>query len=280
MALSPDDVRQIVDALEQLDWVQFVKQQMGSTAEPTPEKPPVEPAPDATGAATPPPKPAAPPPVVPPKGPGEPDKEKLGCAQQRYAADGSADGDDPEKPGTPSVSGASDDALQGKAKATVAGDDDPEDKKGPVKMSRVLADQQALKGEVTQLREQLRKEQDARRYAERYAKLSGLRETLAFDLEAEGELARDFTDQQFERYAASLRRNCQRIPVYYDLPTQEDAAVSDAPDRPGTKGEREKFRKEHSEQALRYCKAKAERGEDVSYEQVLETLRQGKPLPQ
>lgn len=289
MALSPEDVRQIVDALEQLDWVQYVKQQMAGAAEPAvPEKPPAaaglaEPA----GPPAPPPPPAPPGPkspaaAEPPKPPEkEPQKEKLGAVAQPYSADGSAAGDAPEKPGTASVAGASDDPKQGTAKGTVSGEPEGEpEKKQTVKMARVLADQQAMRGEIDQLRTQLQIEKNARRFAERYATLSVLREHLAFDLDSEADLCREFSDDQFEKYAASLRRNCQQIPLFADLPTHEDHAISDAPERPGTKAEREKFSKSHREIALRYCKDKAMRGQEANYEATLELLAQGKPLPQ
>jgi len=65
MAFSPEDVKQIVDALEQLDWVQWVKSQMQGAEPPPAEPPPLE-------GETPPaePPPAEPPPAETP--PAEP----------------------------------------------------------------------------------------------------------------------------------------------------------------------------------------------------------------
>ncbi len=288
MALSPEDVRQIVDALEQLDWVQYVKQQMAAQA-PTATEPAKEPAkPTEEGGAAPavpaeppvpPPPPHKPPPPVqgevPKAPPHDAEKEKLGA--RHYAAEGSGEGDDPEKAGTASVAGVSDDAIQGTARGSVAGEDD--DAKKPLKMARILADQQALKARLADLEDQLAREKHARTYAERYALLSGMRETLVFDVEAEAEMVKDFSPEQFEKYAAALRRNCTRMPVYHDLPTHEDDAVSDAPERPGTKGEREKFIAQHRAKALKYCKDKASAGLDVKYEDVLQLLVEGKQLP-
>lgn len=313
MALSPEDVRQIVDALEQLDWVQFVKQQMSqgpheagetpaheaaeeagkppaSPAPPSPPPaapphaaPPAAAAPPATPAAAPPhppaqghTPPAAPAPAKPPV--GDQKKEKLAAGCHQYSAEGSAEGDQPEKPGTASVTGVSDQPSGQAAEASVAGP--LSDEEAPAKYARILSDQQALKQEITALRDQLAREKGARTFAERYARLSGLRDTLVFDLDEEAELARDMGDEQFEKYAASLKRNCQRMPIFHDLPTAAGETLADAPDRPGSKTERERFSRDHSERALKYCKAKAAAGESVSYEQVLADLRAGKTLPE
>jgi len=77
--LAPDDIRQIVDAIEALDWVQFVKDQMASQAGPNAgvdlptETPPAAPAaPDAGPEPGGLPGAQPPPPAAPPAGPPSP----------------------------------------------------------------------------------------------------------------------------------------------------------------------------------------------------------------
>jgi len=205
-------------------------------------------------------------------------KEKLAAGCQQYSADGSAEGDSPEKPGQSSVTGVSDQPSGQAGDASAAGQ--LADDQGPVKFSRILADQHTLKQEITDLRDQLAREKSARTYAERYSRLSTLRDSLVFDIDEAAEIARPMADEHFEKYAASLKTTCQRIPVWHDLPTHENEAIGNAPNRPGSKAEREKFNRDHSERALAYCKAKAAAGQSVSYEHVLAEIKAGKPLPE
>lgn len=313
MALDEQSIRQIVDAIEQLDWVQFVKQQMAEQAEggatppaepdgdevpgagPPPVEPPAAEAPSGdvppTGppvgpppvdVAGPPAPPPGPPPGEAPKAPPGPpkpadeEKEKL-CAMKPYAA-ATGDVDGKANEGQPATAEVENKAANPAAKP-VEGDVDngTGDAGGWEKYA---------KGEIAKLRGELDAERHKRVNAERYGRLSELRVHRAFDLdeEAAASTAEVMSDQQFERHYTTLERYCKEIPVFGRLPTatpEAAQAAALAPDRPGNGAMREHYNKSLSDRCLKYCIARRTAGDNTPdlYERTLEKLRRGEALP-
>jgi hypothetical protein len=214
MPFSPEDVKQIVDALEQTDVFQWARTQMrGSMPTDQPvETPPVEtplPAPAPEAAAT---------PALPPK------------------------------------------------------DDDPL----PVKYSRMAGELSTLRGTMEKLRGQLDEERSRRVNTERYAALSDIRRTRLFDLDSEFELVKygKMSDAEFGGHIERIGQNYREIPLDTSLPTFDLPAAMGG-HRPGGAAAKEKYSREVSDKALAIAKRKAMRGEDVSYEEVLEQVANG-----
>jgi hypothetical protein len=298
VALTPEDVRQIVDALEQLDWVQFTKSQMAA-ANPAPGnaspvasavEPPAMPAP-AAPAETPPPTPpvAGPPespsPVGPPGPPTEEKDEKEKLAAQPYEAGAvkpataSVEGGETGKPAQGSVDESSNEAsgeyssATGGAQHTVT-----------IKMSRILADQQQLRLDLQQTRDELARERYARRKSERRERLSALRMTHAFDLDESLQIADPEAmkeDEHFERYAKSLETTAAKLP-YAELGFTKVAQVVSAAEMPPNASTQEKRHREASAKAMRYCKDQRMTGKHLPqdfFEQVLGKLLADEALP-
>lgn len=333
--ISPEDIRQIVDALEQTDVFQWVKGKMteesGNNASvpnetmappagppaappagPMGAEPPAAPMPPPPGPEagaeppTPPPaapaSPAEPPPEAaggsPPEAPpaGDQEKEPLKkyasaeealddmsdedleeYCRQRFQAEGSVDGDE--------LGGAT--ASVEETTSTVAEGDVSEDEEGSeaagayqTKFSRLHQSLDRMQGELRHTREQLEAERSQRVDAERYARLVEMRQQLTFDLADEWEGVRysKMTDPQFDEHVSRMRRNYQRIPLNVVLPNlQEELGVSAPTDQPAAG--REKYSKQLSERALRYCEKKRINGEDVDYMHVLESFARGEKLP-
>jgi hypothetical protein len=322
MALSPDDVRSIVDALEQLDWVQFVKGMMeekeGAGAAPEDQlgEPGVDnmPGADAEDAlagqdnapAMPPAGEAAgmPPSGLPPASPvaevpgpggapgggdagltagplteGPPpgenaEKEKL----KEYAASGSIEGTE-KAAGSPS--------LDGTDKPGGCGCIDKKYSAGcgaPVsKMSKASANGN-VQEEIQRLRAELSREKYARVNAERRQHLEALRRDYVFDPDDEMEFAaaEAMSDDHFVKYSKSLAQKCVRVP-FGDIPTQflTRGAESESPraSASASNHSKEKYARDLSDRALKYCEAKAISGQHVVYEDVLGRLQRGEALP-
>ena len=104
MALSPDDVQNIVDAIEQLDWVSWVKDQMANEPQPAgeqnqlaPDQGPEGPDPNMQGMEVPPAPPAVPAPPQPVEAPAAPPMNGNGQEPQPLSRKGyQAEGDDDE----------------------------------------------------------------------------------------------------------------------------------------------------------------------------------------
>lgn len=257
--LTPDDVRQIVDALEQLDWVQYVKSQMQaaqgdngtgtggdapppSSADNTPPVPAPEPQ-----AATPPVHPADVPPAdMPPEVRKEDDMPEK-SAKQLYAAEGSVDGDE-----------------------TIAAGSVEDETKTPDKYQRLTA-------EMAQLRAALNEERSRRVDTERYARLQQLRHRFTFDLDGEFKRCRysKMDATAFGEHVESIEKNYRPIPVDQLLPVDGRIPVSDGP---GSAARRERYSRELSDKARRICEQRAVRGESVDYEEILESLHEGREV--
>ena len=279
--LQPDDVRMIVDAMEELDWVQWVKAKMaeeggnasfgdGTPPEPAPEAPAPEmgaeppmpgtegpppemggPPPGLDAGAPPPaapPAPAAGPPEVPPLAPpaaeGPPGPPEEEDDEQKYAAGA---------PKYPKAMGGAK-AMSYSRNAEIAG----------------------LQSEVVALRAELNAERGRREDAERYSALSERRRYKAFDLEREFDRCKygTMSADQFSQHLEAIDENYQPIPLDLHVPTF-DGAEARAPGRPGS-GTVEKYSREVCERAGRLAAARAMRGEPVDYLEVLDQVASGK----
>jgi len=238
MPMTPEDVKQIIDALEQQDWVQWVKGQMKAQQAQDPpaaedeaehyaaEAGPEDSPPPATPAA--PPVPAAPStPPVPPTAPVPPIQPEAGVP--------------------------------------------------PVKYSRLAGELQEMRRKVTAMEGQLQQERAKRVNVERYSALAELRRTRLFDLDKEAERCdyAKMSDEQFAAHLEMIDTNYREIPLGAPLPTF-DLPAAHAPSRPGAKAEREKYSKEVRDRALVIGKQRAMAGEDVDYQQILNDVAAGK----
>ncbi len=257
--MSPEDIQQIVGAIEQLDWVQFVKKQMAAP-------PPEAGAPGVPGDVPPPVVPEAPPaapPIVPPPTPPAP------------AAPAAPDAGPPIPPAAPELPAAPGLPATSPAPPAPPALDDKDD--SPLKYSRALAEAATLRTENKALRDQLESERGRRVDTERYSALAECRRTRLFDLPSEFEMLRygRASDDQFKAHVERINSNYREIPLDVTLPVP-DLPAGVSPSRPGGAANKEKYSKEVSDKALRICKTRSMRGEDVSYEEVLEQVATGR----
>lgn len=213
------------------------------------------------------------------------------CKKRFQAGDGDADGDD-EKKGSATVVDSS--VEPDNPGPLTEGDNDDEEgeaagsyQKGspPVKFSRShqggVAERYArelskVRGELGSTRKALEAERVARVEAERYSRLTELRQQWAFDLADELEGVKGMTDQQFDRHCTGIRQHYKRIPLNVVMPNlQEELGISPT----GPEVNREKYSRRLSEQALRITEAKRAKGDvTTQYEMVLAALHRGEKV--
>lgn len=241
MALTPEDVQQVLAALEGLDWVQWVKAQMAAQTEAQQESGDSETAP-------PPPEQDSKNQYEQPSADIDPEKAK------QILRDGEVRG----HPLTEAQRGMFG-AAAGRARDSRNSDQQPERYR-------------ALEVEVQRLRHELEREQNRRRNSERYARLSELRQEYAFDLEREVERCRaeKMDDQRFAEHVEIIRENYQRIPIGEQLPVGVHAGPALA-----TKAH---YEKELHDRARKIAERRAMRGQPVDYAEVVEQLRNGKAI--
>lgn len=209
MALTPEDVKQIVDAIEQLDWVQYVKADMAAAQDegsdddkplggeetpaeeaaeekaPAPEqdKVPAEPAAEA-------PKEEEPVKNERPEGDEpEPEEDKEMKAKKSYEAGGTVE-QEPVNTGTGTISQFAKDSDE---KARYA----------------------KLEARVKAAEDKVAKAEARERSADRYAKLTALRseEGYVFPMEDELRDSMEMNDEQFARHITRIRTRYQKAPV-------------------------------------------------------------------
>jgi len=239
MPLSPEDIKQIVDALEQTDVFQWARSQMKASA------PAVEPEVEANSAEG-----------APPAGELQPE-----------AAAAEAPPAEAAPPAAPPA-----------AEAAPPAPPPAEDDNLPMKYSRLASQVTGLQDTVQSLRTQLDTERGKRIDTERYAGLVEARRTRQFDLDAEFEICRYARMPKDEAYRGHLDRiyaNYRPIPVDTELPVFDGPGARSA-DRPGAAAEKQRYSKEAADKALQICKAKMRKGEKASYEEVLEQVADGK----
>lgn len=182
MAFSPEDIQQIVQALEQLDWVKWIKEKMAAEASAASQDDPHQY--DENGQ---------------PSDKIDPEKAK------QILEDGEIDG----KPLT-----------EDQRKMFAAAASRQPDKSSRTDAGQQPERYQQLEAELVRLRRDLDSERNSRKNAERYAQLYSLREQFQFDLEREMERCRaeKMSDDGFTDHVAVIQENYQRIPVGHAMP--------------------------------------------------------------
>jgi len=348
---TPEEIQQLLDALEQLDWVQWVKSQMvatqGTNATPglEAELPMEEAMPtEALESEAPGEMPPQGPPAgmdteplgeeqMPPMGeeetmspegempqeeimpetgiappeektenfPGEeasPDeaKKKLKDAMDamsdeeledyvrvrkigRYAVEGSADD---ETSGTPPSTGSAEVQTETLGTGTVEEQKqyskNQEDNIMAAKLGQKGHQLQGMQAQIATLQQELDTERGKRVDAERYALLSERRQHHAFDLDEAVERCRygKMNDEQFKYKLEDIDTNYRKIPIGEQLPTHGRGI--DAATRRATQPAEgvEKYAKQDSEKATKMCLDAASRGEKLSFEAALDSVRESR----
>lgn len=303
LMLAPEDIKQIVDAIEQLDWVAAVKELLATeqaehqaaelppvpgevapsepplaTPEPppTPPVPPVEPALDAA-----PPVPGEAPPPVPP---AEPEKEKNAMAgvgappttpPKKYAADVGETGKSKDEKGNPEV------------KIKDLSDDEIEKYLCDRRKKKYAAEQEAEtppageenKARYSQLDSRLAEleaDRALRIDQARSAKLEQLRYHRVFDFNKEVErckYAKMPNDVAFVEHCTTIAENY--IPTLANAPMPVPDELLDA--KPAaTPPKRERYSKDVADKAASYCYQQSLIGKAVDYATVLDIFAAGK----
>lgn len=250
MALTPEDIGQIVDAISQTDVFQWAKQKMAEENAPSPSVPqPGAPDPNAppglgadpsaTDPGEPPPipaPPAPPPPAAPPAGPAGSGVNPPATDRQKY-------GEHYSRAGVPTL-------------------------------QQLVERVQALENQLQQATTDLAGEREKRVNAERYSRLNGLMAEGVL-IEPRKEMERlcysKATDEQFDHALGFLLEHATRVPLNLMPP------VFDAPGTASvTGGNKEKYSREQAERATKLTLERRGRGEDVTFEQVLSDVVAGK----
>jgi len=248
MALAPEDIQQIIEALEQLDWVQWTKRRMAAEAEQN-EPPGGQPSTETFAEG---------------KLPSEDvDPEKA----KQILRDGQVHGKPLTEDQRRMFAAAADKAKEQSSRQ--AAGEDPEHFQLRERYQQLEQELRSVRPELERVRRELEAERNLRRNAERFAKLCELREQYSFDLEKEMKrcAAEKMSDEQFAEHVELIRENYQKIPVATSLPWLY------APSQQGANAER--FEKEIHDKARKICEAKAIRGEQVDYAEVVQQLKSG-----
>jgi hypothetical protein len=314
--LSPEEVQQIVDAMEQLDWVQYVKQQMMGGEEAPPEEagmPPEEGGmpPEAMGEGPPgaeagegigpePPPAEGPPPEAEEEPP--PPRERMAAgpslhppiAPPRSAAPGPGSLHPPRPPAPAPAKryeasqGTVDEAdRKGNSEGTVDSTPDKGAKKYKKEGEKVKPKRKELVTRIKALEKEVKAERYARTNAQRKERITELAgEGFAIDVDQVMELADAgaMDDQRFEKYAKVLASHAGRTMIGVDLPTHTLELADPAPSAsvPGGPNGREQYHKANRDKAMKYCRLQAGKGKDTTgmYERTMFALSEGKPLPE
>lgn len=269
--ISPDLIRQIVEALDALPWVQFAKAQMAENQNTGTEEGAIE------GTEAPPAEPPAAPPSAPP---ADTEKEMRGryeaddeteddkmkdsadnCDTKDYAAEGEVDGTDQVQEASVDKEGEGD-AAGGYQKTGE-----------PAKLSRGNSWQQAvdqLQLKCSRLEEQLKNERIEKQDAERYRRLTELVNggyRIDPDKQIERMKCAKMSAEQFAEEIQFIEEHCEHLPLNMTLPTSMYA--------PSTNGTSEKYARETADRAREICEERAAKGETPDYENVLKELRAG-----
>ncbi len=209
-------------------------------------------------------------------------RQRKSRRKAKYAADGSADGGGEHKaaegtvePDSPANNTAATvDDVDGEAAGSY------QEAQKPSKFSRQAQERElySMRQEMDGLRKQLKTECTERVNAERYSKLAQMRQFWTFDLEREVDRTSSgkMGDELFESHIQAISENYQRSPNGQSLPTL-DFKTTDVTVAPlsQTGMEREKYSRDSSEQALRFCESQRLAGNDVDYETILDSILRG-----
>lgn len=319
MPLSPEDVKQIVDAIAQTDWAQWCQSKMQaesqanatvSDSETSVDAPkPAGVSPSAAPAGGPPEELAGKaadtnePPPISPESPAHELAETPADEEREEREPYEGEEDDVEAyrkwrrrswhrqrrrkyaAGQPSLDGDAD-AGTTPVKEEKPGKEKEQDspskfqKPGePERFGRALdGEMLRLKSEVERYQKELETERATRVDADRYSRLLSLRQRYAFDVDREFERAKygRMSDQQFAEFCEVVEGNFQPIPVGATLPTFDGR--TDGIPGPGANGQPERYSREQSERAFKYCEAQRISGKPADYCEVLRKIKAGETL--
>ena len=262
MALSPEDVKQVVDELMKTDLMQQVASMVGGAA-PTPSaapEAPVDPAIDA---------PAEPAPAAdsapPPKPPYEPDDEDKSM-MSRYAA-----GEVEDEEMTQYMAGKKAQYMaadQAKKPDESFCKEDPSLKQYSRNSAMNDRIQTAkLSRELEDTRKRLAKIEQEKAASERYSRLSDLRsDGYVIDMEKEQSRVASMDDKAFTSHLEVIVENYSRIPLANNVRIH---APNDGVPRQRMNRNSEPTA-EQSEKATKYCLAQRAKGTEVSFSEALE----------
>lgn len=200
---------------------------------------------------------------------------------RRYAADGSADGSNPNKP----AEGNADEGNNrpGEGTANIPGDApaDPYARNGhgreqyarQADVLRYQRENQELRGQLDDL-----KRRGAER--ERYARLQDLRGRFAFDFDKALEITKygKMSDADFEAHCEFIASSSREIPLGSYLPGSDDVPEAGPTNgqHPGRRGPAEKYSRAVSDRAREICEQAAVQGKTPNYEAVVRDLAAGR----
>ena len=213
-------------------------------------------------------------------------RQRASRRKKNYEAGGSVESDNVEQPGNASVEpdnpGPSGEGSAGNDSGEATGEYQESGGVEVVKFARQQADNQALRKEVAALRGKIDSEQQKRTDAERYSALAQHSQRYNLDAEHEMKCCRygKMNDEQFGEHLARIQSSYERRPIadFHRLPTHTEgstAAAAQAPERPGNNRAREAYSKDASDKALKVATARAARGQDGNYPQVLSAIKDG-----
>lgn len=246
MALSPEDVKQVVDAIMQTAPMQFVQQKM--MAEQGNGQPPAAGAPTAGGNG-----------AEPPAAPAEP--------PQQYNAD-----DDLDDEGEPVQYNAAGTPKPEELEMPQTGKQEPENyARGGVaiKYAKLEREHRELAEKYAKLEAAVEGERALRVDTQRQAELERLKnDGYMLEVAEEMEVCKygRMSDEDFQRHTTRIVQRYARCPHGADLP---EGIL------PMRQQQAEKYSKSHIEKAKRLCTQAAERGERLTFEAALEQAAGG-----
>lgn len=257
--LDPQDIQQIVAALEQTDWAQWCKAKMASEAGPAPSVPGADAG--LGGGAPPAAPPGAMPAGAPPGAPPAPPTDN--ADQDKSAARYQAGEDDPEPPAEPPAPPPEEKDKMSQAHAA--------DPLARARYAKMEADNKAMADKVRRLEER-------QVNSDRYHMVSELRRSLAFDETKfvdpeQGRLLEKYSygnmsDATFRDTLELIADIASPIPVGASLYAPDDAIP-----RARNEQQAERYARETSEEAVRMCRQAQDRGETLAFETALAQVR-------
>lgn len=282
--LAPEDIKQIVDAIEQLDWVQGVKEMLaagpggadaGLPAPGAPEAPvgPEAPAPE-----------VGPPDVgdtgAPPQPPPDQMAARYECDdedKEMFARYMSGDAEDEEVQEYMAGKRARYGAAEGSAEEGDPGN--PTDN-GTVVNDSVAYSRSRNGSRVDHAAKYARLEREHRQVKDRLSKLeaekrsvyrrSRLNEKLAvgfcFDIDDELDLTSGMTDQQFDTHVDRVVEKYERVPLSMHHPPLS------TPDLPAERAKNDRYARERSDKISKYILREREKGNAITWEEAAEKI--------
>ena len=274
--LSPEDLKQILNAFEQLDWVQELKEMLEERRTARGHE-------GGEGAALPEEEGGGAPPAAEGEEPGEyPDEEEeYPEGEEGGELPPEGEGEEGEEPGqrygahcSVPPGGAKRGRHYAAGETATAAAPQPPVNGAPTQYSRVMAEVYQLRQANDRLQKQVDGETALRVNAERRQVLSAWNQHRAMNLTKEVERCKygKMDDQAFVEHVEAIRDNYTPIPVGGSFPVPEEPGSLLEP--PG--GGKERYSKEVVNKAVKYCTDQQLAGKVVRYESALEAFAAGR----